>query len=205
MYLGNTEGAFLCGGSMYEEINILLKESRKGDSLSRERLLKSLEPLIISSIRKYCNRPNEYEDLLQEGRVLVLECLDSYDESKGTHFLGYVKHMLMYYYLDKNKKKVCLSLNEKIGNDGEEEIIDLLESNDEDVLDTLIRFELGRHVKDSILKLTDKQRKIVFDFYIKGKKIDKIAEELNISYRTVVNIKNAALGKLKKHLLKVED
>ncbi len=189
---------------MYEEINMLLKESREKDRLSRERLLKSLEPLIISSIRKYYNRPSEYEDLLQEGRVLVLECLDSYDESKRTHFLGYVKHMLMYHYLDKNKNKVCLSLNEKIGVDGEEELVDLLESNNEDVLDRIIRFEVGRDVKDSILKLTDKQRKIIFDFYIKGKKIDKIAEELNISYRTVVNIKNTALKKLKKNLLKVE-
>lgn len=183
---------------MYEEINQLIKDSKKGDMKSKEMLLESLNPLIIKSIRQNYNKPQEYEDLIQDGRVIVLECLDSYDESKGTYFLGYLKHMLKYYYLDKNKEKVFMSLNEKIGEDEDEEIIDLLEAHDYNALEMLIALEDSEEVLDALFKITDRQRHIIRDFYFGQMKISEIAQKYNISYRTVVNTRAAAIKNLRK-------
>lgn len=183
---------------MYEKINKLIKESKKGDMKSKEMLLESLAPLIIKSIKQYYNKPQEYEDLIQDGRVIILECLDSYDDSKGTYFLGYLKHMLKYYYLDKNKEKIFMSLNEKIGHDEDEEIIDMLESHDYNALDRLIRLEGSKEVLDALFKITDRQRCIVRDFYFAEMKIPEIAQKYNISYRTVVNTRAAAIKNLRK-------
>lgn len=139
-------------------------ESKEGDMKSKEMLLESLAPLVIKSIRQNYNKAKEYEDLLQEGRVIVLECLDSYDENKGTYFLGYLKYMLKYHYLDKNKDRIFMSLNEKIGHDEEEEIIDMLESDDFSALDRLIRLESSKEAWDALFKITDRQRDIILDF-----------------------------------------
>lgn len=183
---------------MYQEINKLIRDSKKGDMKSKERLLERLNPLIIKSIKQYYNKQKDYEDLLQEGRVIVLECLSTYDESKGTYFLGYLKHMLKYHYLDKNKEKIFMSLNEKIGEDEDEEIIDMLESHDYNALDRLIRLEDTKEVRDSLLELTDRQLSIVLDCYFREMKIPEIAKKYNISYRTVVNTRAAAIKNLRK-------
>ena len=49
------------------------------------RVLKDLEPIISYNVNKYFNfRRNDYEDLMQEARIIIYENLDKYDESKAT-------------------------------------------------------------------------------------------------------------------------
>ena len=55
------------GNKMYKEIETLLYLSKKGDIKAREKLLIKLNPLIISSIRRYYNKVHLYDDLIQEG------------------------------------------------------------------------------------------------------------------------------------------
>lgn len=187
---------------MYEELNQYLTKARRGDIDSKERILDELYPLIVASIKRYYNRIFDFDDLLQEGRVLVLECIDTYDETKGTYFLGYVKAMLKYYYLDKHKQKLMLSLNEKVGAEEEqEEFIDLLVSNTEDGLEILVKLEENKTLSEAILTLSIRQREIVMDFYYDNLTIKQIADKYEIAYRTVVNTKIAALNKLKKQLI----
>ena len=183
---------------MYEELNETIKRAILGNSLDCEKLLKELYPLIIRSIKRYYNKSTEFEDLIQEGRVLILECIKTYDESKGTYFLGYVKTMLRYHYLDKHKQKNMISLNDKVGNEEEdEEFIDLLISNVEDTLDVLVRLEENDRLAQALNSLTLRQKEIVVDFYYEGISIEEIGRKYGIAYRTVVNTKTNALNKLK--------
>lgn len=184
---------------MYEELYEMLQKAKKGDIGSKEWILRELNPLIISSIRKYYYKTYEFDDLLQEGRVVVLDCIQSYDEGRGTYFLGYVKTMLKYYYLDKHKAKLTLSLNEKISED-EDELIDILVSEDEGVLEMLVRIEENKQLENALQTLTERQREIILKFYYEGLSIDKIAEILGVTYRTIVNTKTVALKKLRKEL-----
>ena len=39
----------------------LLDKARAGDKASKEEIINRLQPLIISSIRRYYNKPKEYE------------------------------------------------------------------------------------------------------------------------------------------------
>ena len=183
---------------MYEELNETIKRAILGNSLDCEKLLKELYPLIITSIKRYYNKSTEFEDLIQEGRVLILECIKTYDEAKGTYFLGYVKTMLRYHYLDKHKQKNMISLNDKVGNEEEdEEFIDLLISNVEDTLDVLVRLEENDRLSQALNSLTLRQKEIVVDFYYEGISIEEIGRKYGIAYRTVVNTKTNALNKLK--------
>lgn len=182
---------------MYSEINQHLEKAKKGHKESKQWLLEKLNPMIIAAIRKYYYRIKEYEDLLQEGRLVILQCITSYDESKGTYFLGYVKQKLMFYFLDKNKEKLMGSLNETLGEEDQLELIDLLFSDEEDALQLIIRLETRREIVDALLSLTPRQRSTILAFYYQGLSIDEIAKRQGVSYRTVVNTKQNSLKRLR--------
>lgn len=186
---------------MYEELNELLLRARIGEVKSKEKILNELTPLIISSIRRYYNKFSDYEDLIQEGRIVILDCINSFDESKGTYFLGYVKTMLKFYYLNKHKEKITTSLNEKVGNDEEEELIDLLKSEVNDPLELLVKLEERNLLVQALSNLTLRQREIIIDFYYDNLTIGEISKKFGISYRTVVNTKTAALNKLRMQVI----
>lgn len=185
---------------MYKEIEDLLIASKKGDEKAKETLLMKLNPLIISSIRRYYNKKDIYEDLIQDGYEVILKSIKDYDTDKGVHFLGYVKSMLKYCYLNKHKEKKLLSLNEPI--DDELELMDLIIGDEEGPLKQIVEQDESSVLYNSLNCLTKRQKRIIADFYINGKAINEIAEELGISYRTVVNIKVSAMKKLKEIIVK---
>jgi len=176
---------------MYKEIENLRILSKNGDNSAKQSLLLKLNPLIISSIRRYYNNYSQYEDLMQEGYEEILKCIVDYDENRGVNFLGYVKVQLKFLYLNKHKEKKTFSLNEKLGEDGVE-LIDLLEG-EENPLEEYLTNESKETLIDALSKLTERQREVLILFYIDELSIGEISKKLGISYRTVVNTKARAL------------
>ncbi len=184
---------------MYSELNGLLIRAKEGDRNSKEEIVNRLQGLIIKSIQRYYNKMDEYEDLIQEGNLVILEAIDDYDSSRGVYFLGYVKSLLKYAYLNKYKIRHHISLNTKLA-DKDCELIDLLESDDVVPLEKIIKFEEHTIIYDALSILTDRQRQIVVLFYMEELSIGDIAKRLNISYRTVINTKVRALEKMRKYI-----
>lgn len=186
---------------MYKVIDELLEKSISGDKESKEHLLNKLRPLIISSINKYYPNSRDFEDLIQDGNIVILECINNYDISKGVYFLGYVKTMLKYNYLQNHRLKTTISLNTPIGEDNEGEMIDLLVSEDFQPLEVILMREKDKKLSKCLSVLTERQREIVIYYYMEKYSIGQIAKHLNISYRTVVNTKTKAIEKLQNELL----
>lgn len=130
--------------------------------------------------------------------MVILESIKNFDDSRGVHFLGYVRTVLKYTYLNKHKRKLDLSLNMPISED--KELMDLLESDDDGPLDIILRQEGLLKLRQALSELTDRQREVVIAFYFEGISMNAIAEKLDISYRTVVNTKVRALEKMKASL-----
>ena len=187
---------------MYKIIDELLEKSSGGDKNSKSELLNKLRPLIISSINRYYPNSKDYEDLIQDGNIVILECINNYDVSKGVYFLGYVKTMLKYNYLQNHRQKHMISLNNPIGDDTENEMIDLLQSEDLEPIDFLVITENNEMLRNCLGVLTERQRQVVIYFYIENISIGDIAKHLQISYRTVVNTKTKAMEKLRCELLR---
>lgn len=180
-------------------IDQLATKAKTGDKNATEEIIKRLQPLILSSIRKYYNNGKEYEDLIQDGNLKLLESIQDYDPSKGVHFLGYAQTVLRYLYLDKHKIKIHTSLNQTIG-EGEVEIMDLLVSEDKEAIEIIIQEENNLEIKRALDRLTKRQSQILMLYYGQGMGIQDIANSLGISYRTVVNTKTTALINMKKHM-----
>lgn len=180
------------GVIMFQE---LVKKAKADDIAAKDEIIKRLQPLIISSIKRYYYNKNEFDDLIQAGNLKILESIILYDEKKGIYFLGYIKIMLKYMYLDMHKIKRHSSLNEKTS-DTDIELIDLLVSDEVDILENIVVTEQIKSLREAINCLTDRQKAIILLFYIEKNSIGEIADKLNIKYRTVVNIKTSAVKKL---------
>ena len=74
---------------MYSELNGLLIRAKEGDRNSKEEIVNRLQGLIIKSIQRYYNKMDEYEDLIQEGNLVILEAIDDYDSSR-VKYLAYL-------------------------------------------------------------------------------------------------------------------
>lgn len=185
---------------MYEEWNGLVSLSKNGDLEAKEEVLNRLLPLIISSIKRYYNRREFYEELIQEGNLCILEAIESFDTEQNVYFLGYIKLQLRYLYLNKNRQKFHSSLNIMIGDESQEEIINTIPSDEISPDNSIVEQELVNKLNNSLEYLTNRQKQIIILFYVNRRSIAEIAESLNVSYRTVVNTKARALQILRKKL-----
>ena len=174
-------------------IDELLLECRKGNNLAKEILLGRCKPLILSSIRKYHNI-GDYDDLIQEGNLVLLESIDSFKLEYGVHFLGYLKMKLRYYYLDKKTVKL-VSLNER-DEDGIE-LLDKLGTNI-NIEEDMIFKEREKSLLEDIDCLSNRQKEIIIMFYFKDLSIGEIAKNLGLKYQTVANIKTRGINILKR-------
>lgn len=184
---------------MYSEIEELYRRSLEGEIDAKEELLFRLKPAILSSIKSYYNRYDQYDDLLQEGYEVILRCIEDYDRTKDVHFLGYVKLMLRFHYLNKHKiTESTASLNQEMYADDGIELIDTLADNALSQEELIIKSEEMYLLCTSLLKLTDRQREVVILYYIEEKSLQVVSAKFGISYRTVVNTKTTAINKLRK-------
>ena len=186
-----------------EEIKRLYEESIKGDDKSKYELVERFYPLIISSIKKYYNNYSEFEDLVEDGKLIVLECIKDFDVSKNVHFSGFVKSRLRFFYLNKlNSKKDIISLNQK--NEEDTEMIDLLES-EVDLEEEVINKDFSKRIQDLFKNLSLKEREVIIEFYYLGLTVEEISKLHNISYRTVLELKRRAHKKLREQMEGYDD
>jgi RNA polymerase sigma factor (sigma-70 family) len=188
---------------MDTDINYIIQESLKGNKKSQEILLNKLHPLIYKNIYIYYSQDDHIvEDLVQEGYVVILKSLKSYEENKGVHFLGYVKTNLFYfyknYYRDTKNQRKTISLNQNIGEqNNSQEIGSIMIGCALDPIEEVLLKDEINELFNNIKKLSKKEQKILNMFYIDELEIKEISNHLQKAYRTVVWRKYIALKKLK--------
>ncbi len=182
---------------MDTDINHIIQESINGDKKFQEILLKKLNPLIYKCIyRCYSVNESSIEDLVQEGYIVILLSLKSYDKKYNVHFLRYVQTKLQFFYINyyRNTRRLRetksiheyeaflrdenISLDDKITN--EEEITELMKN---------------------IEKLPKKEKEVLNLYYNHEYSMEEIAKSLNIAYRTAIWRKYNAVCRLKKMML----
>ncbi|KDR94942.1 RNA polymerase sporulation-specific sigma factor [Peptoclostridium litorale DSM 5388] len=100
----------------YEMIEELAIKASKGCSQSESKLLELFTPLLISKCKFYFGKYDE--DLIQDGKVRLIELIRLFDPEKGSHFCGYVKYMISTFYW--NAKRHIMALGDVEGVCGSE-------------------------------------------------------------------------------------
>jgi RNA polymerase sigma-B factor len=71
------------------ELGSLLEACRSGDRCARERLVESAMPLVRSLARRYANRGERLEDLVQVGSIGLIHAIDRFDPDRGDDFFRF--------------------------------------------------------------------------------------------------------------------
>lgn len=166
-------------------------------------ILKRTEKSIYAAIHKYVWTPKEVEDLFQDGTELVLRCIEDYQPDKGIPFLAYVHTRLKYHYMNENKKRLILSLDAPLEEDGLT-LGDTIAS-DVDIEEILIGKERTEALRQALFSLTPRELKCVYGFYFLNLSMTEIAESQGIAYRTAYNAKTRGLKKMEKALVNFRD
>lgn len=151
-------------------------------------------PLIIANARKFSAL--DYEEVVDESRMLLIDAILEYDDSKGT-FGNYLKQKLYYHFLDECKKEQIASLD-----DFDKEGKPLIDSIEDD-------YNLEKYLEDkeeykelykAIENLPDDLRKIIVGKYFFAMTNDELATKTDLSYKTIANKASIALKILRENL-----
>lgn len=156
-----------------------------------KQIIDSYMPLLISMARKFPSF--DYDENIDETRMILIECIPTYDDSKGT-FGNFLKNQVRYHYLDRNKGKIIQSLDD-FDQDGNP-IVDTI-SDDYDFESAIVEKEKYKDLYLAISKLSEKDREIIRLKYWEDLSNKEIGDILNISAKTVSNRQSLSLKKLK--------
>ena len=184
----------------YKDFDRVLNSALVGEERSKVKLLDMLDPLIRSSIKKYCPIFNEFDDLYSDGRAIVLSCIEDFDNKRS--FLKYVKLSLKYFYL--NTYKYLMDVNSDIHDSptDDEESLGIFDTLDAgvDFEGDFLEGERPEILKDAIDSLTPRQETVVRLFFYERLGLSEIADFLGISKRTVINLKVNAINNMRQYI-----
>ena len=173
-------------------------------------LLKKYEPLIISTAKKMLKGMENFgldiNDLIQEGRLGLLNASETFIESKDTLFYTYAKTCIerkMYDLVKSSRRVKHKILNESISIDiddkGEYKALDyLLKDETENPEQLLLNEEEKKELKNIInSKLNDFEIQVL-ELKLKGFENKEISEMLVCDYKKIDNTLQRIKQKLKK-------
>lgn len=178
-----------------KELVIAARES----SDAKLEILKSFEPLIKKCFKLYVNDYNLYDEVMQEGYIAILKCINKFDINSGYAFPGYVKAAVIHAIrrISRNTNHYA-SLDEEIDDDGGR-FLDFL-SSCTDIETEEIEKQAMEALYAALDKLTYKQREIINLIYFKNRSMKDICRDRRCHYMAVVRLKNRALETLSKEL-----
>ena len=196
-----------------EEEQIYLNLLKDGDKEARAKLIEHNLRLVAHIVKKYDTKEKDVDDLISIGTIGLIKGIDSFKNDKNIKLTTYcakcIQNEVLMYFRNNKKHINDVSLNDSIGfdKDGNEiNLIDVIKSDDEDILTTL-------HNKDSVntlikyLDILNKREKEIiikrYGLFNNDELTQKeISEQMNISRSYVSRIEKRALLKIYKKFLK---
>ncbi|MED4968132.1 RNA polymerase sporulation sigma factor SigK [Heyndrickxia coagulans] len=184
-----------------------LKRMAEGDADARNILIEHNLRLVAHIVKKFENTGEDTEDLISIGTIGLIKAIESYSEGKGTKLATYaarcIENEILMHLRALKKTKKDVSLHDPIGQDkegNEISLIDVLQSEAEDVFDTIqLNIELEK-VKQFFDILDEREKQVIigrFGLNLEKEKTQReIAKELGISRSYVSRIEKRALMKM---------
>lgn len=169
-----------------EELEQLVTKAKLGDISAEEKIFYSFIPYINLLISKFNINGYDRDDLVQECYLVLNKAIRKYKGNRT--FAIYVTKAL------KNNMLYLLRKSTKL----QYSIIDnLLEAPNNIEIDVLSHLEL-EHLSESLKNLSEKELKIIKDYYFNDITLLSISKALDEKYITTAKAKERAITKLKK-------
>jgi RNA polymerase sigma-70 factor (ECF subfamily) len=165
----------------------IISECIKGNPMAQRQLYEGFAPKMYGVCLRYADRPEEAQDILQDGFVKVFEKLKSY-QSKGS-FEGWIRRIVVNTALDHIRKEKKRQMDQSWDD------VDYKLADDQDIESNLAAEDLLK-----VLHEIPVGYRTVFNMYvIEGYNHREIAKELGISENT----SKSQLSRAKSHLKKL--
>ncbi|WP_162146978.1 sigma factor [Acholeplasma granularum] len=149
------------------ELIYLYRTSRSDDALAL--IIQKYRPLIFKNIHKFYIKQKDHDDFYQESILVLLECINNFDESRNKTFTKYFELVLFRRFIQlKNKtpKYILFEKPELFEGSFTEEIIIIKEDN---------------------IYLAPFEKEVYHRYFKQHQTIDYIAESLNKSNKSIKN------------------
>lgn len=196
-----------------EEEMFYLQEYKKGDLKAKDVLIERNLRLVAHVIKKYQGIEEELDDLISIGTVGLIKAVMTYDPEKGSRLATYavrcIDNELLMMLRSRKKWNREISLYEPIGTDkegNEIHLMDIVESNDTDLMDTCIQNERIEKLYSLLGKILTPQEcevlKYRYGLYGEKELTQRvIGKRLGISRSYVSRIEKNAILKLREWFL----
>lgn len=179
-----------------ELINSAVNYAKMNNQGAKLALIKTFEPLMVSMGRRYNYENDLKEDFVQEGSLVLLRALESFDPQRGVPFPAYLKKQLFYHYINEAKHfRFTDSLDAPLG-DEDLSLLDTLAIPIPD-LDPLLESELHDLLKKCLDRLRSRQRWLIVEYYYHRRPLRDLANELNLSPSALSHYHRRTLKKLR--------
>ncbi|NFI03480.1 sigma-70 family RNA polymerase sigma factor [Clostridium botulinum] len=181
-------------------VEMLAKESKHGDNLSKEKLIEEFRPFIKNLSRKTFIHGYDKDDIENECYKNLFKCLNSYNLEKH-RFVAYATNGIKNNLNDlirKTKKRdnsegsLALTLTDNL-----EHTLPSNNPNLEEILCTKCDLEI---LKIAIKNLTEEEQELVDFIFFKNNTIKLYSTLKDMRYSTAVNRKRVALKKIGKYI-----
>lgn len=184
----------------YEYIEKLVQNSKKGDKISKEKLVDEFRPLILNIAKRTFLHGYENNDIQNECYRTLFKCLSMYNP-ESHRFVAYASNGIRNNINDLIKRVKNKSLTEGSEaltlSDNLEESLPSNEDNLEDVLCSKADYEA---LKSAICSLSKEEKELIKFVFLKNNTLSAFASLKNMPYSTASRKKKIALMKLSKHI-----
>ena len=174
-------------------IEEIVKKAKSGDKNSMDSIISKFSCFIIKKACKYKIPSYDFEDLVQHGYLSVIKAVKLYKMGKGS-FTTYCTNSIV------NNFNALLKVQIKHFREVQDEGVLSIQPYDFTLEDEVIAYDQSEKIRLELYKLEDTEIKIIKSVYMEDRTLKETAEMLNIKYRQAIEIRKAALDKLKKHL-----
>lgn len=136
---------------------------------------------VISIICSFCGNNCDYEDIAQNVFIKIFSSLNKFRFESAFSTWVYKITINESITFSKKRKNFTVSLNEKIGKDEEQEIIDLLPDSNDGTEEQLLKKETQSLIQKAMLNLQDNYRTIIVLKDVEDLSYDEIALTMDIS------------------------
>jgi RNA polymerase sporulation-specific sigma factor len=178
----------------------LVNQARNGDVGAKERILDQFNPLLLKNIVKYFGKSQDFNDWLQEGRLVILQSIYNYNENLGVPFAAYVQKQVFYYYINERKKIREEAILDQPLFDGRSSLLELLQKDEPCLEKTFLLNQEVMSLYNAIDMLSIKQKEVLIEYYFNKKSLKSLAKDKNLCYQSLIKLKARALKKLRKEM-----
>lgn len=170
-------------------IEEMVSQLQQGKQEHFNELCERFNPLIYSWLKKIHQLYTpEKEDYLSEAHLILWECVQDFDYTRGVNFASYYKIKLYHWYGNQMQKK-------KLNYVALEEVKAVSEEEQECFKKLWIKDQL--EMIKSCLKDVSEEERALFHALIQDKTIEEIAKEMERTKKTVQNKKYALIKKIR--------